>query len=120
MSERWDPRPFLAALNAQLREDAAGRLVFDTVGAVRGASMTDVIAHHYGAAGVLEKSVVAGRCAIEIDDREREVVLRFEDGHHRTRGREVPFFQGRGASVGTWRFRIHEADLDAWSAMPLP
>lgn len=112
----FDPVPLLATLNEQLRKDGGGRLEFDQVKGAGGSALLDVIAHHYGPSGQLSKTVVARSCEVEIDERDREVVFRFADGHHVTRGREVPFFQGRGADHGVWTYRVRGVDLDRWRA----
>ncbi len=111
---RFEPGPLLAALNERLREDGGGRLEFDRVRGIGADGLEDVIAHHYGPSGQLSKTVVARRCSVELDARDREVVFRFVDGHHVTRGREVPFFRGRGADAGSWTYRVRGADTARW------
>ena len=112
----FDPAPLLAGLNDRLRLDGGGRLEFGRVTSVGASGLQDVIAHHYGPSGQLSKTVVARTCGVEMDERDREIVLRFVDGHHVTRGREVPFFRGRGADHGIWTYRLRGADLDRWRA----
>ncbi|MFG0317429.1 MAG: hypothetical protein ACF8XB_09160 [Planctomycetota bacterium JB042] len=113
-SPPFEPGPLLAALNERLRAEGGGRLEFDRVRGIGPDGLEEVIAHNYGPSGQLSKTVVARRCSVEFDARDREVVFRFLDGHHVTRGREVPFFRGRGADAGSWTYRVRGADTERW------
>ncbi|MFH0943696.1 MAG: hypothetical protein V2A76_00710 [Planctomycetota bacterium] len=110
----FDPRPTLARLNAALREDGLEGFQFFMVGGIEAGELLDVRVHHYGRGGELRKTVVAKRCRIEVDSERRQVRLVFVDGHHVTRGREVPFFRGKGDSQAVWSIELEPKEPAHW------
>ena len=110
----FDPRPTLARLNAALREDGLEGFQFFMVGGIEAGELLDVRVHHYGRGGELRKTVVAKRCRIEVDAERQQVRLVFLDGHHVTRGREVPFFKGKGDSQAAWSIELEPEQPAHW------
>lgn len=110
----FDARPVIRRLNSTLGAEGLGVYEFFMLAGVEGGEMQDVRLHHYERGGALRKTVVAPRCRILLDDRQRTVKLLFFDGHHVTRGREVPFFKGRGDEHATWAIDVSQADVEQW------
>lgn len=113
----FDAARAVARLNARLRADGCNTAEFATVAGRDGLELAGVRMHQYDDGGALVKTVVAGRLQIQVDARERSVRLRFFDGHHVVRGREVPFFQGAGDTRGSWSLDLVRADPAAWSEL---
>jgi hypothetical protein len=65
-------------------------------------------------AGLVSKTVKAAWCDVLIDAKARTVALRFQDGVHVVKDREIPFFQGAGDTVGTWSMPLTRASIQRW------
>ncbi|MBK6942757.1 MAG: hypothetical protein IPH13_21500 [Planctomycetes bacterium] len=65
-------------------------------------------------AGLISKTVKAAWCDVLVDAQARTVALRFQDGVHVVKDREIPFFQGAGDSVGTWSMPLTRASIARW------
>lgn len=65
-------------------------------------------------AGLISKTVKAAWCDVLVDAQARTVALRFQDGVHVVKDREIPFFQGAGDAVGTWSMPLTRASIARW------
>lgn len=116
---RFDPREPLALLNAAISASGRAHVRFARLGGIDLGRLVDVELNHYSGAGSLQKTVAARSCTIEIDEAARRVTLVFRDGIHRMKGRETPFFAGRGqeSSEAAWRLDLDDADVPRWIAL---
>ena len=110
----FDTRPLMARLNGALRTEGLEGFQFFRVDGLSDGDLLNVRLHHYGRSGDLRKTVIAARCRIEVDAERRQVRLVFLDGHHVTRGREVPFFRGKGDERGKWSIDLEPDDPSVW------
>jgi len=110
----FDARPLMVRLNGALRSEGLEGFQFFRIDGVEDGDLLNVRVHHYGRSGELRKTVVAARCRIEIEPERRQVRLVFLDGHHVARGREVPFFRGKGDELGKWSIPLQPEDPAIW------
>jgi hypothetical protein len=118
----FDAKPLLAALNRALEADGYEEYqMFHASGVELGGEgqlqLKDVKLHVYQAGGALKSVVSAARCKVTVDRASPKAVLRFEDGKHAAKGREVPFFRGLGDSVGAWTLELTKADPERWTRL---
>ncbi len=116
-SARVDLDDLRGRINALLHADGERRYELSRLDGVEAGRLVGVGLHHYESSGALKKTVTAKWLDIEIEGGDRTVRLRFIEGYHVARGREVPFFQGRGDDRPTWTLTLGRGDASRWSAL---
>lgn len=105
-------------VNRLLQDDGYGASTLRTLRRVEWvdghARLLDVEVDQKSGAGLIAKTVKAAWCDVLIDAQARTVELRFQDGVHVVKDREIPFFQGAGDSVGTWSMPLTRASISRW------
>lgn len=105
-------------LNRLLQDDGYGASTMRTLRRVEWvdghARLLEVELDQKSGAGLISKTVRAAWCDVLIDAQARSVALRFQDGVHVVKDREIPFFQGAGDSVGTWSMPLTRASITRW------
>lgn len=113
-----DVEAVMRDVNRLLQDDGYGASSFRTMAQVEWvdgrARLKAVELDQKSGAGLVSKTVKAAWCDVLIDDRARTVSLRFQDGVHVVKDREIAFFQGAGDAVGTWSLPLTRATITRW------